>query len=207
MIKKLIVATLCLGFISYIGKAQVESTEIGIKVGLNVADIIGDETDGFDVRSSVHLGFVVEVPIIEELAIQPELFYSFQGIKTKSEEPNFEDEILKLDYIQLPLMIKYYPFYVAPGFSLEVGPQVGFSTSAVIERKNRTNGGVEKSDINVDEIISDIDYGVNFGLGYQFEMGAFFQARYSLGIANVIDAEDSETWRNSVFQFSTGYKF
>ncbi|GAA4278975.1 porin family protein [Aquimarina mytili] len=189
--------------------AQVESFQMGFKFGLNVADLLGDQTSGFDPRTIVHVGLAAEIPINEYLAVQPELLYSFQGVKYDSEEPNFDDEILKLDYIYLPVMVKYYPFYVVPGFSIEVGPQVGYLAAAVRQLKNSIGGGTEKSDIDVKDIISDVDYGANFGLGYQFEMGAFFQARYSLGLANIVDDEANDTIerQHSVVQLSVGVKF
>ncbi|MCK8520617.1 PorT family protein [Aquimarina sp. D1M17] len=209
MTKKLFFIAILIGSISQKIEAQVESFEIGFKFGLNVADILGDETDELDPRTSVHLGLVAEIPIIEVLAIQPELFYSFQGYKGESAEPNFEDENLKLDYIYLPVMVKYYPFYTAPGFSIEVGPQVGYLVSATLERKNTANGGTETSDLDFKEFISDIDYGLNAGLGYQFEFGTFVQARYYFGISDIVDLdiEDAFSRRNGVFQFSAGYKF
>ncbi len=209
MIKRLYFIVLVLGLMVQTSTAQVESFQMGFKFGLNVADLEGDQTSGFDPRAIVHIGLAAEIPINEYLAIQPELLYSFQGVKYESAEPNFDDEILKLDYIYLPVMVKYYPFYVVPGFSLEVGPQVGYLTAAVRQLKNSIGGGTEKSDIDVKDSISDLDYGANFGLGYQFEMGAFFQARYSLGLANIVDDQSNDTVerQHSVFQLSVGVKF
>ncbi len=210
MNKRIFFLVLLVSFLSQKITSQVESFQMGLKVGLNVADVVGDGTDDLDVRTSVHLGLVAEIPIIEILAIQPELYYSFQGYKADSPEPNFEDETLKLDYIYLTPTIKYYPFYTAPGFSIEVGPQVGYLTSAILERKNTANGGTETSDLDLKESFSEIDFGVNLGLGYQFEFGTFFQARYNFGISDIDDIEgleDEASIRNGVFQVSFGYKF
>ncbi len=211
MIKNYYLVLLVFGLLCQLATAQVESFDMGFKIGLNVADLEGDATKGFDPRTSIHIGLAAEIPINEYLALQPELLYSFQGVKYDSQEPNFKDEVLKLDYIYLPIMVKYYPFYVVPGFSIEVGPQVGYLAGAVRELRNTTSGVTERSDIDVKEITSDIDYGANFGLGYQFEDGIFLQARYSLGLANIIDIEgfDSDDFvqQHSVIQLSAGYKF
>ncbi|MBP2832045.1 PorT family protein [Aquimarina sp. U1-2] len=209
MTKKLFFVVLCMGLFSHIAKAQVEDFEIGIKLGLNIADVRGDEVDDLDPRTSIHIGLAAEIPINEYIGLQPELLYSFQGFSAESFEPNFEEENLKLDYIYLPIMVKYYPFYVVPGFSIEAGPQVGILTSAVLERKNTFEGGVtETSDVDFDDFVSDVDVAINIGLGYQFEMGAFFQARYNLGVTNIIEIGGVELSRQfSVFQFSTGIKF
>ena len=55
-------------------------------------------------RSSVHLGAVVEIPILEFLAAQPEVLYSFQGYKFENDETRFEEETLKLDYLYIPVV-------------------------------------------------------------------------------------------------------
>ncbi len=209
MNKKLFFIVLLMGLACPKMNAQVEDFEIGVKFGFNLAGIRGDEVDDLDSRSSIHIGLAAEIPINEYIGFQPELLYSFQGFSAESLEPNFEEENFKFDYIYLPLMIKYYPFYVVPGFSLEAGPQIGFLTSAILERKNVFEGGVtETSDIDFKEFTSDVDVAINLGLGYQLEMGAFFQARYNLGVTDIIELDGIEISRQySVFQFSTGIKF
>ncbi len=205
MIKKLFFTALLMGMFSHQVMAQLDSFHMGFKFGSNLADIKGEDTDNLDMRSSVHIGLVAEFPVNEYIAVQPELLYSFQGIKTESAEPNFEEERLKLDYIYLPVMLKYYPFYVVPGLSFEAGPQIGFLTSAILERRNNLDGGTtETSDLDIKDGTSEIDFGFNLGFGYHFEIGAFLQARYNLGISDVF--EDSGV-QHSVFQFSTGFKF
>ncbi|MBQ0733071.1 porin family protein [Aquimarina celericrescens] len=209
MIKKLFFVTVFMGLFSHVSNAQVEDFEIGIKLGLNIADVRGDEVDDLDPRTSIHIGLAAEIPINEYIGLQPELLYSFQGFSAESLEPNFQEENLKLDYIYLPVMVKYYPFYVVPGFSIEAGPQVGFLTSAILERKNVFEGGVtETSDVDYEDFISSVDVAINIGLGYQFEMGAFFQARYNIGVTDIVEVDDLEISRQfSIFQFSTGIKF
>ncbi len=209
MNKKLFFIVFLMGLVCPKINAQVEDFEIGIKFGFNLADIRGDEVGDFDPRTSIHIGLAAEFPINEYLGFQPELLYSFQGFSTESLEPNFQEENYILDYVYLPLMVKYYPFYVVPGLSVEAGPQIGYLTSAILRRKNVFDGGVtETSDVDLEEGISDVDIAVNIGVGYQFQMGAFFQARYNLGVTDIFELEGLEVSRqHSVFQFSTGIKF
>jgi len=186
-------------------KAQVEDFEIGIKIVLNIADFKGEETDDLDPRQSIHIGLAAEFPVNEYLGIQPELLYSFQGYKAESLEPNFMEENLKADYIMVPIMFKYYPFYVVPGLSLELGPQIGILTSSVIQRRNVFDGGTtETSSMDAKDFTSVVDIATNLGFGYQLEMGAFIQVRYNLGITDVFQQSSRQ---HSVFQFSTGVKF
>lgn len=175
------------GFMS----AQEEGIRFGAKAGLNIASITGDDTDDLDSRTSLHIGAVAEIPISEKFAFQPELLYSAQGAK---QDIGGDDLVLALDYLNLPLMAKYY---VAEGFSLQAGPQVGFLLSSKVK--------LDGDSVDA-EGVNDIDFGLNFGLGYQLDMGLFFDGRYNLGLSNINDEGDSDN-QNGVIQFSVGYKF
>jgi hypothetical protein len=129
--------------------------------------------------------------------------YSAQGASQKSSFDEFEFEAnINLDYLNLPLMAKYY---VAEGFSLEAGPQVGFLMSA----KAKVSGGGESEEEDIKDSVKGINFGVNFGVGYKLDSGLNFGARYNLGLSN--DNDDSEfpddTYKNSVIQLSVGYFF
>jgi len=140
--------------------------------------------------------------VSDKFSIQPELLYSAQGAK-------YEDEVLKetikLDYLNLPIMAK---FYVADGFSLEAGPQVGFLLSA----KGKVEAGGESIEADIKELFKGIDFGFNFGVGYKLPSGINFGARYNLGLSNIIEP-DSEfnvgdvKNQNGVIQLSLGYFF
>ena len=190
------------------------NVEIGLKGGINLSCITGDDVDSFDGRSCFHFGVMVEFIISESFSFQPELLYSCQGadysetlnefIETtiKSTLATFEGTI-KADYLIIPLMAKYYMF---EGFSLEAGPQVGLLISA--KEEYDWDGDIGEEDIK--EHLKGIDFGVNFGLGYKFEGGLNLGARYNLGLSDANDNPDflgDSTYKNNVFQFSVGYFF
>lgn len=202
MMKKLLVFAVLASF-SLVATAQEEDVRFGAKVGVNLASISGDNTDGFDGRTSFHLGSVVEIPITDKLAFQPEVLYSSQGAKLENTLLGVSVKTTtKLDYINIPLIAKYY---VAQGLSIQAGPHIGFLISA--KSKIETIGTDNETDI--DDNIKSIDFGLNFGLGYQLDMGVFFDARYSLGLSNINDTATSDDikQKNSVIQLSVGYKF
>jgi hypothetical protein len=169
---------------------QAQEFNFGAKAGVNFADITGDNADG-DVRTSFHLGLVAEIPFAEKFYFGPEVLYSSQGTKDG-------DDHLKLDYIQIPLMARYY---VSEGFNFELGPQLGFLVKADAELDGETE--------DVKDLFKDFEYGINFGLGYKLTNGLFFQGRYNLGLANINDFEefDDSKIHNSVIQFSVGFMF
>ncbi len=186
----LIIAVFALVF-----NANAQEIKFGVKAGINFATIAGDETDDLKSKTTFHIGAVVEIPISDSFSIQPELVYSSQGAKV---DDNNSDVELKLDYINLPIMAK---FYVSEGFSLEAGPQVGFLMSSKIEEDG------ESEDLKNET--SGIDFGLNLGLGFKMETGLNFGARYNLGLSNIWDFEDSDNFKNqnSVLQIFIGFTF
>ena len=206
----LVAAVAVFGFTS----VNAQEVTFGAKAGLNLASITGDETGDLDGRTSFHVGAVAEIAISDVFSVQPELLYSSQGAKYEESYSEFGysgkyESTAKFDYINLPIMAKYY---VAEGFSIEAGPQVGFLLSAKEEYdytetfEGVTESGSEEEDI---DDASAIDFGVNLGLGYKMESGLNFTARYNLGLSNMYDGEGSDDYKNqnSVIQVSVGYFF
>ncbi|MCT4698875.1 porin family protein [Tenacibaculum haliotis] len=175
-----------------------QEVTFGAKAGLNIANVSGDGIDDNDARTSFHIGAVAEIEISDKFSVQPELVYSAQGAKTKMEGI---DVTMALDYLNVPVMAKYY---VAEGFSLELGPQIGFLMSA--KMKAEVGGESVEEDIKDDYKMKSVDFGLNFGAGYKLESGLNFSARYNLGLSKISDIEDS-TGKNGVFQVSVGYNF
>jgi len=177
--------------------ASINAQEFGAKAGVNFATLNGD--GDFDGRTSFFVGGVVEFEISESFSLQPELLYSSQGAKLSESFEGFDIEtIIKLDYLNIPIMAKYY---VTEGFSIEAGPQVGFLLSSKAEVK--VDGDSESEDI---DDLSTVDFGLNFGLGYKLDSGLNFGARYNLGLSNVPDEGDFDL-KNGVFQIAVGYFF
>ncbi|HZW76960.1 MAG TPA: porin family protein [Flavobacteriaceae bacterium] len=125
-------------------------------------------------------------------------------------ESNFEMK-MKLNYINIPIMAKYY---VAEGFSLVAGPQLGFLMSAKADADVSVKGNIggmtieESSSETVDikDQFSGFDLSFGVGAAYRLDMGVFFGARYNLGLTN-ISKENDESSKNGVIQVSVGYSF
>ena len=176
-----------------LGKAQAQDVAFGAKIGANFSSIYGDTTDGIEtITSVINFGVYSEISLTEKFSFQPEIMYSIQGFSVVDEALS-TDDIVSLNYINIPLMAKYY---VTKGFSFEAGPQIGFLVSA------------KNEDIDVKDNFKSIDYGVNLGLGYKLENGLNFGARYNFGLANINDVEgSSDKFRNGVAQITIGYSF
>jgi len=165
--------------------------KIGAKAGLNLATLQPELTDS---RTSFHLGGMAEIKLMDAFSIQPELLYSAHGAKDQKDVDN--NEIFKLDYLNLPVMAKYY---VIEALSIEAGPQLGVLLSA----KREDNGETEDRK----DITKSTDIGFALGAGYRLENGLNFGLRYYFG-SDVNDiSEDSDKFKNRVFQISVGYFF
>lgn len=173
------------------GFANAQQTKFGVKAGVQFANLTGDIEENSS-KVGFQVGGFAEIKLSEKFAVQPELLYSTQGTKV-----DFGSEDLKynLDYLNIPVMAKYY---VAEKFSLEAGPQIGFLLSAKAKVED------EKEDIK--DGLKSIDFGLNFGAGYDFTENLSAGVRYNLGLSNINDEGDGEI-KNSVFSLAVGYKF
>lgn len=189
------------------GFANAQEVKYGVKGGLNLSSLSGD-TDGLDLKSKFgfHAGGFVEIKFSEKFAIQPEVLYSTQG--TRFDDMEVEGYKTKtcfnFDYINVPVMFKYF---AVEKFFIEAGPQIGFLTSAKARVKVDQLNIDNKEDIK--ENFESIDFGLNFGAGYEFTENIFASARYNLGLANIAKTEagDDSKVHNGVFSVSVGYKF
>ena len=170
-----------------------EGIKFGIKGGINASNFNGDIEDN-KMRYGLHIGLLAEIIINDQFSLQPEAIYSAQGFK--NETPGAFSKS-KFDYINLPVLIKYYPMN---NFSIEAGPQIGFLINA-IDKSNAGNADIDDQNV--------LDFSINAGVAYKLQSGIFFQARYSLGIINVNGADNASAFKytNSVFQLSIGCLF
>lgn len=176
--------------------ANAQYAKFGAKGGLNLANVSGDDAEDTNMRTTFHVGGVFEFMLSDKFSFQPELLYSAQGYTFEEEEL---EGTTKIDYLNLPLIGK---FYVADGFSIQVGPQIGFLLSAKSEGEIL---GVE-FDEDIKDELKEIDFGAALGIGYKLPSGLFFDARYNLGLTDIPD-EDDVNVKNGVIQVSLGFMF
>jgi len=78
----------------------------GIFSGLTMSQLDGDSWGGYH-KAGINLGVYTNTEINEKLSAQLELLYIQKGSKSNSKEPNYIYYKCKLNYIQLPLLVKY----------------------------------------------------------------------------------------------------
>lgn len=195
----LIFSLMCFG-----GVQAQEYFNFGIKGGVNFGNFAGDDAEesDFKVRTGFHIGVLAEIMLAERFALQPEILYSSQGGKATLED--FDefmgenmDVQLKLDYISVPVLLKYF---VIPGLSIEAGPQFSFTVDSQAE----VSFEGEEASVDITDETEKFDLGLAVGLGYGLPQGFLVQARYARGFSDVYTDSDI---RNTLFQVSVGYKF
>ncbi len=207
MKKLFLIGLVALGFTV---NSNAQDVDFGAKAGLNFATINGDETDRTNMKTAFHLGGYAEIMLSDDFSVQPELLYSMQGTKIDDSYTELgvsvkEETDIKIDYINIPIMAKYY---VSEGLSLEAGPQFGFLISAEADSDVTVGGQTQSATIDLKDNLKSLDFGFNVGIGYKLDTGINFGARYNLGLSNVND-NDQEGLKNQngVVQLSVGYTF
>lgn len=190
-----------IAFMAFGFASQAQDMKFGVKAGTNFATVGGDAND-VNSKIGFHVGGLAEFKFTEQFSLQPELLYSQQGAKREYTDFGIGvEETWKFDYINIPIMAKYY---LMEGLSLHAGPQVGF----LISSKYEYESGGDSEEVDGEDEAS-VDFGLAGGAEYELPMGLFFQARYYAGLSNVNDADNSDDFKisNNVFSISVGYKF
>lgn len=178
------------------GFTNAQKTRFGVKGGLNISTVVGGDVEDTKSLVGFHVGGFAEIHVVQRFFIQPELLFSTQG--TKVDGPLGDDE-LKLNYISIPVLAKYY--IIDNKFSVEAGPQFGVLASA------KANGD------DVKDFIRSTDFGFNIGAGYNITDNFSVGLRYTIGLSpisdqDIDDADDYyDSAKNSNLALSLAYKF
>lgn len=170
-------------------------SNFGIKAGATAAKF-GQEHINWDTKYRWHAGLIAHLHISDHFAIQPELFYSAQG----SEHVIVgSDRQIELGYLQLPVLFQYM---TGSGFRFQGGPQIGLLMSA----RQQINGGT-KADVK--DSFKKTDFSLTAGISYITRMGLGFDARYSYGLSDISDTDNTAGTdiNNLLIQVGVFYQF
>lgn len=220
MKKIFFIAATMLGVVSLSAQEKTTSSQFGVKSTVNMSSFNGADVKDNDYKVGFSAGVYGHFPLTDQFAVQPEVNFTRIGGKFKDDVTEVGNTTIKnknkttLDYIQVPVMFKYYP--AASRFNIEAGPQFGFNMYASNKQETSVyaNGTVntvsEKTDIKDD--IKNFDFGVNFGLGYNVTDNINVGARYYMGLTKIGENTDNGTTiandvKNHSFSLGVGYSF
>jgi hypothetical protein len=208
MKKTLLFSFLLLSF--FTATAQV-TVKPGVRAGLNLATLTNTNSDS---KADFYLGGFMAINLTRIYTLQPEINYSRQGAKSTVYDyaldfdpiatPVGREANLSVQYLSLSVMNK---FKIIKGFHAAVGPTLDFRVG-----DNFRDFTTERP--------SDLDVGINFGLGYTLPMGLTLEARYKAGFIDIFgenleqgyydndnNSAYDDTRLNSILQFGLSYAF
>jgi len=160
-----------ISFIVFTSMAQAQHINLGVKGGLNVYTVKTQGQPSFSPTINYHVGLLTHIHLKPNLAFQPEVVYSVQGVHRKGEG----SEDLKLNYVNVPLVLQYM---FDNGFRIETGPQFGFMLSA----KSKIDGATT----DATSTYFTADLGICLGLSYVKPSTGFgYSIRYNQGFSNI----------------------
>lgn len=186
--------------ISESGKNMRNRVTYGFRSGLNISNMNFNKgyTTGYDHlspvwRSGLHLGFVLDIPVNEEISIIQE--YILSRVRGKyAPSPLY----FVFDYLSIPLLIKYR---VLPNILFMVGPQFELLIDGTEKAQGQTS--------NISKTTEERSVGLVLGLEYGLTNHWFLTGRYIHGInaIGIWQRNSRREFKYEMFQLSAGYKF
>jgi len=194
-------------------------TPFGIKGGLNIANIQGDDWGESDPLVGACVGIFTSIGINDVFSLQPEVLFTMKGAKTDYSPYFLLIEKDTLYYIEFPFLAKFtLPNESNVHLSLYGGLSLGFLLGTKYELKGvdailvanmlgvNTEGTFEDLGLNT----SPFELGFVFGAGISHDLtkGAFIvDMRYNIGMTDILDVTPAFDAKNGVFSIMTGYAF
>lgn len=176
---------------------------VGGKVGVDWSKMTYP-IDGMDAhfKAGATLGAVANYQLNDWLDLQGELLYSQHNYKDDlvvDLEGGSLSEILKVKahYIDVPLLVKFYPLKHDSGFNLEAGLQPGIflAQSAKLGKENFSEYVGDRNPVNCALLV---------GASFQAPKNWFIDLRYAFGLTHAFEGGD---FKMQSLQLSLGYFF
>lgn len=192
--KKIILSAFVLGAMLVAGNTMAQ-VSVGPKIGLNLSSMTNQ--DNFfgttDPKSKVgfQVGGMLNAQINDYFAIRPELL--FNNVGTKLDFGSGVTGTINTNYLSIPVnFVGSYP--ISDNFKIQAfaGPYAAFGLGGKYKIEGpggSTDGSIKmKKDpgtsTNTDQYLNSLDFGLNFGLGFQYT-SFVFTANYGLGLTNL----------------------
>ena len=209
---KKIMMMLVMATVALTASAQNEVGQLTLqpKIGVTLANLT--DTKQNDQKGEFKAGLVVgveaEYGISEKFSVAAGLLYSMQGCNFGEYKVSAGGETLagwdknerNFNYLNIPIVAN---LYFAKGWAIKAGVQPGFLLSA--KYKLDGVGAQESFNEDIKDACKTFDFSIPLGISYEYEK-AVFDLRYNLGVTKVNKDGDNSS-KNSVIQFTVGYKF
>ncbi|MCU0344171.1 MAG: PorT family protein [Ignavibacterium sp.] len=203
--KKLFTLLFFLSIFSIMSYAQMQA---GLKAGLNIANLSGDDAGSPDSKTGFAFGGFFMYQFSPMFAIQPEAYYTMKGATEKMDfQGTTVDLTYTLDYIEIPVLFKFLIPIQGSGVkpAIFAGPFLGINTTAKV--KAEYQGESQEEDI---EDTKSTEFGLQFGGGIGFPIGKGelgVDIRYILGLSTIDDSAAEADVKNNLINVNLYYSF
>lgn len=183
------------------------TVRFGIKGGMNISHIAGDDAlASSDPIVGVHIGAMVQYPLMPSLIFQPEFIYTQKGHTYKFNVADvFTKHAVSLDYLEVPLLLKFN----LPVGIVKIQPFAGAALAYMIRASDKqtvTDDNVTTiTTHNVKDDMNHFGAGIVFGAEVVIVEDFVAGGRYVLGMTNIYE-NDRDT-QNGVLMLNVGYLF
>ena len=187
--------------------------QIGLKAGLNFANVTNASSINNSSRSGFHAGILLAPRSKRIIGSRTELIYSRQGYDYKN---GTNTGTVNLDYIMLP---QYLTINITKYFQIQLGGQMAYLINAKVDSSNNMSTG----NAQVDKIMSfynRFDYGYGGGIEIHPVSGLLIGARINISLGSLYKdyttSSDPGTQpsfvpkvdvKNNLFQVFAGWTF
>lgn len=192
--KKIILAAVAIILISAASYAQA-GFRLGIKGGTNLTQLTGQSFEnGF--KSGFQLGGFMEIDFSKSIGIEPEVLFNEYNGRTSSNLGSVvtnlnNNQDIHLNYLSIPVLLrinanKMLTFVVGPQYSILINPH-------------------ETTLQNGQDAFKSGDFAAVGGL--QLNLSAFrIYGRYVVGLNNINDISNQDSWKSQQIQLGIGIK-
>jgi hypothetical protein len=181
-------------------------SQVGIKAGLNFANVTKASNINSSSRSGFHAGVFLGAGSKKIISSRTELIFSRQGYDYKT---NTNTGSVNLDYIMVPQLMS---INITKLFSIQLGGQMAYLLNAKVDSSN--GGGGTGSSIM--DMYNRFDYGFGGGIEVHPYKGILIGARVNISLGSLYKEPEpgqqpsfipSVDAKNNVFQLFAGWRF
>lgn len=183
-----------------------QSFRAGLKAGISASQVSGDALGGFN-KAGLIGGAFIERQLTDKLSYQFEMLYVEKGSRkaTRPDKGDFTYFLLILDYVEVPILVKYKK----DKFIYEAG--LGFGRLLNWSVQNES-GYYPKLHPESRPFFKE-EFSFNLGISYPLYKRVFMNWRFSNSILPVRNHQGNAVYRfnrgqyNAVLEFTLNYKF
>lgn len=189
--------------------AAFSQISIDPEIGMNISNLrskVGDnDAENNDSKVGFSAGAGVNIDLKNGLYVRPGVYYHLLGDKNEVADVT---TTTNLHYIRIPVNIGYnYAIGEKAGsIFVEAGPYAGLALAG--NTKVESPLGDEEYDINFGDEAAEMksmDFGLNFGIGYETPWGIYVKGSYGLGLSTLSNIDDHKLTNNN-FNVGIGYR-